>query len=719
MPVPAPSAPGHFVATGEGSAERAGGASVKRDTLLIELRTEELPPKALARLGKTFADSLADDLRREKFLTPDSRTHWYATPRRLAVEITDVREQAPDSEVVVKGPSVKAGLDANGAPTPALIGFARKRGVAVDALVRVGDGKQEVFAHHDMAKGGCLGANLAAKVEEALKGLPVPKVMRWGDGEAQFVRPVHGLLMLHGERVIPGEVLGLASAPVTRGHRFLSRGEIQLAHAREYESVLEGQGRVIASFAKRRALIEEQLTAYAQAHGVRLNERYGDLLDEVTALVEWPVVYAGSFDAEFLAVPQECLILTMQQHQKYFPLFDADGRLLNRFLIVSNMEVADPRAIINGNQRVVKPRLADAKFFFDQDRKRSLASRVSALAAVVYHNKLGSLGARAERLERLAQRIAGQLHADASLAARAGRLAKADLVTDMVGEFPELQGIMGRYYAVHDGENPLVAAAIEQHYYPRHAGDKLPQGNIAASVALADKLDALVGMFGIGVVPTGDRDPFGLRRAALGVLRILSDTPLPLDLMELIRDAAGGYPVGALSGDYADQLHEFMLERLRHHLRESGHPVENIEAVLAARPTRIDLVLPRLAAVREFAGLPEAGALAAANKRIVNILKKTEIPPGEPDVLLLQDDAERRLFHEMNELAPVVRSLLAGEDYTAALRRLAGLRGVVDTFFDEVMVMVDEPLTRQNRLAMLNQLAGLMNQVADISKLSG
>jgi glycyl-tRNA synthetase beta chain len=516
----------------------------------------------------------------------------------------------------------------------------------------------------------------------------------------------------------------LAAGRAARGHRFLSEGMLDLPQADDYADVLLKQGKVVPCFVRRHDIIRGQLDARAAELGASLSRdeaAVAALLDEVTALVEWPVVYVGEFEAEYLEVPPECLILTMQQNQKYFPLFDAAGRLLNRFLIVSNMQVDDPRHIIGGNQRVVRPRLSDARFFYNRDRRKTLESRIAGLASVVYHNKLGSVGQRVERMERLAKSIAGRLNANTSLAARAAHLAKADLVTDMVGEFPELQGIMGRYYALHDGEDKAVADAIEAHYRPRFAGDALPQGNVACAAALADKLDALAGFFGIGQVPTGDKDPFGLRRAALGVLRILLETPLPLDLRGLIEDAGRGYKAGTLAGGFADALHEFMLDRLRGYLRENGekrgHSQEAIEAVLALKPARIDLVVPKLEAVRRFVALPEATALAAANKRIVNILKKAEGVRGEPDVLLFQENAEKQLFEQMNRIAPLVRSHLAGEDYTQALKALAGLRAAVDTFFDQVLVMAEEPLTRENRLALLAQLASLMNQVADISKL--
>jgi glycyl-tRNA synthetase beta chain len=504
----------------------------------------------------------------------------------------------------------------------------------------------------------------------------------------------------------------------------MGEGDISLEHASDYARVMYERGAVMASFAARRAAIAEYLKRAAAECGLPGARPIEDeaLLDEVTALVECPAVYRAQFEPEFLAVPQECLILTMKQNQKYFPLLDGSGKLLNHFLVVSNMKVDDPRHIIGGNERVVRARLSDAKFFFDQDRKQRLDSRIEKLATVVYHNKLGSVLARVERIKALAGQIAARLHGHRDEAERAAWLAKADLTADMVGEFPELQGVMGEYYARHDGESDTVARAIEQHYHPRFSGDTLPQGNVACAVALADKLDALVGFFGIGQLPTGDKDPFGLRRAALGVLRILMETPLPLDLAQLIEDAARGFAPGVIgvgeNAGFAGALHEFFLERLRNQLRDEGHAIDTIDAVLALKPTRMDLINPKLEAVREFAALPEALALAAANKRIVNILKKTAATNGSAvDVALFQENAERGLFAQVNTLTPVIRSLVAAEDYTDALRSLAGLKGPVDAFFEEVMVMSDEPLIRDNRLALLSQLAGLMNQVADISRL--
>jgi len=692
-------------------------------TLLIELLTEELPPKALPRLGETFAGKIAEGLKARGLVAADAAHRSFASPRRLAVTVAAVLAEAAAKEVTEKLMPVAVALDAEGKPTPALLKKMEAKGIPADALAgfeRRMDGKAEALFHTALVPGARLADVLAGIVQEAVKALPIPKVMRWGDGDATFVRPVHKLTMVHGADVVPGVVLDLNAGRTTRGHRFMSRGEIDIATAEAYEPTLLAEGKVIPSFAERRAEIERQLLAEAARQQASIGD-YADLLDEVAALVEHPTVYVGEFEAEFLAVPQECLILTMRANQKYFPLFDATGKLLNRFLIVSNMQMEDASNIITGNQRVVRPRLSDARFFFEQDKKQKLDARLPRLASVVYHNKLGSQLERIDRLEALAGRIAGLLSADVGAAQRAARLAKADLVTDMVGEFPELQGIMGRYYALHDGEGEVVADAIQAHYQPRFAGDALPAGNVACAVALADKLDALVGFFGIGMVPTGDKDPFALRRAALGVLRILMETPLPLELPQLIEAAAAGFCPGLLTSEgFQGQLLDFMLERLKNLLREGagGRDAVVADAVLALRPTRIDLVPAKLDAVEAFRALPESEALAAANKRIVNILKKTETQPGEPDIALLQEAAEKALFHQVNEIAPLVRSHVANENYTEALRVLAGLRTAVDAFFDGVMVMAEEPLTRQNRLALLAQLAGLMNQVADLSRLS-
>ena len=486
-------------------------------TLLIELLTEELPPKSLARLGLSFREQMQKALAEAGFIDAGNEGRWFATPRRLALQFDDCLENQPDRVIEKKGPAVASAVGADGKPTKALEGFMRSAGVDFAQLEKLSDGKAEYFVARFNKTGGRIDEHVSTMVEAALKKLPVAKLMRWGAGEAQFVRPVHGLILMHGGRIIDGQVLGLISDNVTRGHRFMSVGVIDIPRAEDYETVLETQGRVIASFDKRRAMIREQLD---QAAGPLTWLQDEALLDEVTALVEFPAVYEAGFEPEFLAVPQECLILTMKANQKYFPLMDGD-KLTHRFLVVSNMKVADPANIITGNARVVRPRLADAKFFFETDKKTPLSARIGKLSRVVYHNKLGTQGERVDRLVKLAARIARRLGTDVAQAERAALLAKADLVTDMVGEFPELQGIMGRYYALADGEAASVADAIQSHYQPRFNGDALPQGAVACAVALADKLDALIGFFAIGQIPTGDKDPFGLRRAALGVLRIL------------------------------------------------------------------------------------------------------------------------------------------------------------------------------------------------------
>lgn len=692
-------------------------------TLLIELLTEELPPKSLAKLGLSFREQMQKSLATAGFIEAGNEGRWYATPRRLAMQFDDCLESQPDRVIEKKGPAVSSGVGADGTPTKALEGFMRSAGVEFAQLEKVSDGKADYFVARMSKKGGRIDETLAEMVEAALKKLPVAKLMRWGASEAQFVRPVHGLMLMHGARTISGEVLGLASRNVTRGHRFMSVGVIDIPRAGDYEAILEKQGRVIASFDKRRAMIVEQLDRAAGKHSWVRDDA---LLDEVTALVEFPAVYEASFEPEFLAVPQECLILTMKANQKYFPLMDGAGavgiggaKLTNRFLVVSNMKVADPANIVTGNARVVRPRLADAKFFFETDKKTPLSARIGKLSRVVYHNKLGTQGERVDRLVKLAATIAQRIGADPMQAEQAALLAKADLVTDMVGEFPELQGIMGRYYALADGEPAAVADAIQSHYQPRFNGDALPLGGVACAVALADKLDALIGFFAIGQIPTGDKDPFGLRRAALGVLRILMETPLPLSLPELIDAAAAGFASEVFTGDWRSASADFFRERLRNLLRDAGHDPRAVDAVLALDPARIDQVPARLAAVKAFAALPEADALAAANKRIVNILRKSGGEAGASvNRALLQEDAEKALFAAVEAAAPGIEAQLAAADYTSALKALAGLRAAVDAFFDNVMVMAEDAQIRSNRLALLSRLAGLMNRVADISKLS-
>jgi glycyl-tRNA synthetase beta chain len=682
--------------------------------LLVELLTEELPPKALRTLGYAFADALVKDLRADAFAPADGAFAVYASPRRLGLLVPDVAGRAPDREVLAKGPSVKAGLAADGAPTQALLGFAKKQGVSVDRLERVNDGKQEVFAYRSIAAGAALDETLAAKVGAALRKLPIPKTMRWGDLDVEFVRPARGLVMLHGERVVPGKVLGLESGRVTRGHRFLGRGEVTLARADDYEGALERDGKVRANFERRARAVREGLAAAAGGATVAADDA---LFDEVTALVEWPAVYEGHFEKAFLEVPQECLMLTMRQNQKYFPLVDGQGRLSNRFLVVSNMEIGEPRQIVHGNERVLRARLADAKFFYDQDRRRTLASRVDGLAAVTYHNKLGTQLARVERIERLAVLVARKLGADEALAARAARLCKADLLTGMVGEFPELQGVMGEYYARHDGEPEPVARAIEAHYRPRFAGDALPADRVGDCVALADKLDTLAGIWSVGGAPTGDKDPFALRRAALGLARILVEHRLPLDALELVQDAAAAFAPGA-PATIATEVHAFVLDRLRSYLREQGYAPDEIESVLADAPGRFDLVIARIEAVRAFRALPEAESLAAANKRVRNILRKAEFASGGADPALLQEAAEQALHAALGRIRADVEARAAAGDYAGSLRLLARVRPEVDRFFEDVLVNAEDPRLRTNRLRLLAELEHVLNRVADISRLA-
>jgi glycyl-tRNA synthetase beta chain len=602
------------------------------------------------------------------------------------------------------GPSAKVGLGADGKPTPALVGFAKKAKARIEDLVQLDTAKGKVFAYRQMAAGTHLETNLDLKVEDALRKLPVPKIMRWGAGDAQFVRPVHGLVMLHGKRPIGGKVLGLESSDRTRGHRFMGKGELVLTDAAEYEAKLADEGMVIADFAARRAEIARQLKAAADREKASLGT-YEDLLDEVTALVEHPSVYTGSFDTSFLEVPPECLTLTMRQNQKYFPLFDRAGKLLPRFLIVSNMKVADPRHIVGGNERVVRPRLEDARFFYNQDRKVRLEERVAQLAKVVYHNKLGSQLERVQRIQLLAGKIARALEADVLQAERAAWLAKADLLTGMVGEFPELQGIMGRYYALHDGEANEVAQAIGEHYRPRFAGDTLPEGGVACALALADKLDALAGMFGIGQQPTGEKDPFGLRRAALGVVRILVERRLALSLQDLVKP----------------DVQAFILERFAGYLKDQGYSTLQVDSVLSQNPARLDLVPQQLEAVKAFETLPEAESLAAANKRVANILKQAEAK-GESFARAerkeLKEAAEISLFDALQKATGSANQLFERGDYAGYLKTFAVLKAPVDTFFDKVMVMAEQKTLRQNRLALLADLRKAMNRVADISKLA-
>ncbi|MBJ9712158.1 glycine--tRNA ligase subunit beta [Burkholderia gladioli pv. alliicola] len=690
--------------------------------LLVELLTEELPPKALARLGDAFAEGLAQRLAARDLIDGEAVFERFATPRRLAVLILNVRAVAPERQVREKVLPVSVALDANGNPTPPLAKKLAALGrpeLGIADLERAQDGKAEAFFLNYSAPGVTLTDGLQTALKETLDKLPIPKVMTYQrpDGsDVQFVRPVHRLTVLHDTDVVPVSAFGIDAGDTTLGHRFLSSGAVAIGSAAGYAETLRERGRVIAHFVDRKEQIRTALAEQAGGDTVVMPEA---LLDEVASLVEWPVVYACRFEDEFLQVPQECLILTMQTNQKYFALTDAAGKLRSRFLIVSNIETATPVEIVEGNERVVRPRLADAKFFFETDKKTRLADRVPRLANVVYHNKLGSQLARVERIEAIAAGIAPAIGADPALAQRAARLAKADLLTDMVGEFPELQGTMGTYYARHDGEPEEVAVACTEHYQPRFSGDTLPEAAVSTAVALADKLETLVGIWGIGLAPTGEKDPFALRRHALGVLRLLLEKQLPLDIVELLRAAQASFAGIAGVADSTDAIFAFFLDRLRGLLRERGYSAGEIDAVLGLEPTRIDELIARLDAVREFTRLAEAEALAAANKRISNILKKSEgAAPGAIQPALLAEPAEQALAAQLAEVAPRVQSQLAARDYTGALSALAALRAPVDTFFNDVMVNAEDPALRANRLALLSALHQQMNCVADISKLA-
>jgi glycyl-tRNA synthetase beta chain len=693
-------------------------------TLLIELFTEELPPKALKALGEAFATSLRQSLAKGDFLEASSGMTPYATPRRLAAQFTQVRHVSPDFDETVKLMPVAVAFGADGSATTAL--QKRLAALGIDAaevpqLERRMDGKAEALFFTRRVKGTALASCVDAALHAAIEQLPIPKVMSYaGAGgyynDVRFVRPAHRLVALHGNAILPVRALHLIAGRITEGHRFASRGELELPNAESYAPMLEAEGKVQPSFAVRRETIAAALKAAADGAQVIMPDA---LLDEVTALVEWPAVYAGTFDAAFLDVPQECLILTMQHNQKYFALADANGRLTNRFLLVSNIATRHPDDIVHGNERVLRARLADAKFFYDFDRRQPLAARAARLDAVVYHNKLGTQGARIERLRTLARQLAPLIGAAAPAADRAALLAKADLVTDMVGEFPELQGTMGRYYALHDGEPPDVADAIAEHYAPRFAGDALPAGPVAQTVALADKLEALAGLFGIGQLPTGDKDPFGLRRAALGVIRILIEREHRVPLSTLVDGAFASFSAVPSVQPSRDALLDFIYDRLRGYLRDQGYTANQVAAVVDARPDIIADLPARLAAVQAFEALPEAKALASANKRIVNILKKSGAESAaHVDPALLVEPAERDLHRALATLAPAIAADCDRGAFGQALTALAAAKPAIDRFFDDVMVMADDRAVRANRLALLNAAAATMNRVADIGKLA-
>ncbi len=725
--------------------------------LLVELFVEELPPKVLKKLGDAFAGVLAEQLRVQGLATDESVVTAYASPRRLAAHISQVWLKADDKAVQQKLMPVSVGLDAAGLATPALIKKLQALGAdisdpvaAVAALKRAPDGKAEALFYDSVVTGATLDTGLQKALEEAIAKLPIPKVMSYqletdcelpGWTSVNFVRPAHGLVALHGSTVVPVGVLGLKAGNFTHGHRFEAAVDpVVFPDADSYATTLEVEGAVIASFAARKIEIARQLAEAATEVGGGVMPIDDDaLLDEVTALVERPNVLVCEFEKEFLDVPQECLILTMKANQKYFPLLDVDGKLTNKFLVVSNISPDDASAVIGGNERVVRPRLADAKFFFDQDRKKTLASRVEGLDKVVYHNKLGSQGERAKRVSGFAQTIGMLLGGDtrdilATKAHLAARLAKADLLSDMVGEFPELQGVMGKYYAIHDKLPSEIPEAIEDHYKPRFSGDALPRNRVGLVVALADKLETLVGLFGIGQIPTGDKDPFALRRHALGVIRILIEADLNVELKVLLKEAIDqseqlGLQVDGviwmtddgnliqLALDTEAKVENFIFDRLAVNLRDQCFSAQEVDAVLALRPQRLGDIPKRLSAVRAFSALPEAPALAAANKRIGNILKKAQEVDPHVSELLLKEPAEIALYAAMKEIDPAAKAQFDAGDYAASLQSLAALRAPVDAFFDSVMVNAEELDLRLNRQGLLKSLHDAMNRVADLSRL--
>jgi len=703
---------------------------MSQKNLLVELFVEELPPKALKKLGESFSGTLFDSLKAQGLTAENSVTTSFASPRRLAVHVTAVAARAADKQISQKLMPVSVGLDASGNATPALIKRLNGMGLdesAVAQLTKQMDGKNEALFLDVTQKGAALNEGLQKALEEAIQKLPIPKVMSYqladGWSSVNFVRPAHSLLALHGSDVVAISALGLNAGNTTQGHRFeAANPAVTIKDADSYAEQLKTEGAVIASFAERRAEIERQLSTAAAKQNLKPIEDDA-LLDEVTALVERPNVLLGQFEEVYLEVPQECLILTMKANQKYFPLLDSNGKLTNKFLIVSNINPADPSAVIGGNERVVRPRLADAKFFFDQDRKKTLESRITSLEKVVYHNKLGSQGQRTERVGAIAIAIGNKI-GGADLATKAGlaaQLAKTDLITDMVGEFPELQGIMGRYYAQHEGLDNDVAFAIEDHYKPRFAGDDLPRNAVGITVALADKLETLVGLFSIGEKPTGDKDPFALRRQALGIIRMLIENKLPLPFEQLIQDVLSAFDnQPADSAATVQAIKEFCFDRLSVNLRENGATPQEVDAVLSLEPTLLSEIPQRLTAVRTFAELAEAPALAAANKRVSNILKKVEGEvKAEVNTSLLQEPAEIALNTALGTVKPQADELFESGDYTASLKALAVLKSPVDDFFDNVMVNADDLALRANRLGLLATLHQAMNRVADLSKLAG
>ncbi len=681
---------------------------------LVEIGTEELPPKALKTLATSFADNVEAELN-QAGLTFD-KIEWFAAPRRLAVKVLNLATQQPSKEIEKRGPAVSAAFDAEGKPTKAAEGWARGCGITVDQAERIATDKGEWLVHRAKIEGQPTKNLLNGIVANALAKLPIPKPMRWADKTVQFIRPVHTVTMLLGDELIEGEILGVASARTIRGHRFLGEKEFEIQHADQYPQLLREKGSVVADFNERKAEILAKSQAKATALG-GVADIEESLLEEVTSLVEYPNVLAAKFEERFLAVPSEALVYTMKGDQKYFPIYDKDGKLLPHFIFVSNINPEDPTAIIEGNEKVVRPRLTDAEFFFKTDLKQKLVDRLPRLETVLFQQQLGTLKDKTDRIEQLAGEIAKQIGADEAKAKRAGLLSKCDLMTNMVFEFTDTQGVMGMHYARHDGEDEEVAVALNEQYMPRFAGDQLPKSLVASAVALADKFDTLTGIFGIGQAPKGSADPFALRRAALGALRIIVEKNLPLDLEDLVKKSAALFGDKLTNQNVVADVVDFMLGRFRAWYQDEGIAVDVIQAVLARRPTRPADFDARVRAVSHFRTLDSAEALAAANKRVSNILAKADAAIGEINLTACVEPAEKALAEAVLALRTEVQPLIAKGDYTAVLDKLANLRAPVDSFFDNVMVNAEDPALRQNRLAILNTLQDLFLQVADISVL--
>lgn len=687
---------------------------IMKENFLVEIGTEELPPKALKTLATSFADNVEAELN-QAGLSFD-KIEWFAAPRRLAVKVLNLATQQPSKEIEKRGPAVSAAFDAEGKPTKAAEGWARGCGITVEQAERIATDKGEWLVHRAKIEGQPTKNLLNDIVANALAKLPIPKPMRWADKTVQFIRPVHTVTMLLGDELIEGEILGVASARTIRGHRFLGEKEFEIQHADQYPQLLREKGSVVADFNERKAEILAKSQAKATALG-GVADIEESLLEEVTSLVEYPNVLAAKFEERFLAVPAEALVYTMKGDQKYFPIYDKNGKLLPHFIFVSNINPEDPTAIIEGNEKVVRPRLTDAEFFFKTDLKQKLIDRLPRLETVLFQQQLGTLKDKTDRIEQLAGEIAKQISADEAKAKRAGLLSKCDLMTNMVFEFTDTQGVMGMHYARHDGEDEEVAVALNEQYMPRFAGDELPKSLVASAVALADKFDTLTGIFGIGQAPKGSADPFALRRAALGALRIIVEKNLPLDLEDLVKKSAALFGDKLTNQNVVTDVVDFMLARFRAWYQDEGIAVDVIQAVLARRPTRPADFDARVRAVSHFRTLDSAEALAAANKRVSNILAKADAAIGEINLTACVEPAEKALAEAVLALRTEVQPLIAQGDYTAVLDKLANLRAPVDSFFDNVMVNAEDPALRQNRLAILNTLQGLFLQVADISVL--